>query len=353
MYRLKRLAIYFFAIGLAFAGAMTLQKKFDAWQSSHSLSSAEGRIVEFSVVGGKSEKRYPYKLKYKFKVEEQTYEGRQLFAWLPESDKLSKEEYRRYKNRFRVNQAVTVYYDPADPGNRSYLEKVPVHHLAIPAVSLLFGLWVLYLLRVTRARQVPKRVLQTTKDENDPHWLRTYQSALEHEQIEIEGKAWYSYSSGIGEWLNSRVGMVANPNTVVVVRGPYTAAGLGAALVTLVLEIRFYFILAIFHGTAFFSVWKRRKATWEMFKQETSPDAYPKVLPYAAEVVSIDSIRIYGFDPKRRELWYRLARRPVDDCIKLSPTMADQIDTFIGFIELMQRANQPLPEATHSELGDA
>lgn len=354
MYRLKRTALYLFATGLTLFGAVSLQQELDSWQSTRGWLEAAARVDHFSTVrnrkGGNSNK-FSYKLKYTFRAGEQEYEGYQISASLPENSSLSKAERRYYQDFFRTKRSFTIYFDPADPGNRSFLEKAQIHHLAIPLVSLLFGLWVLYLLRVTRARKVPKRVLEATKDENDPYWLRIYQSALEHEQIEIEGKAWYSYSAGIGEWLNSRIGIVANPNTVVVVRGPYTPSGWGAAVVTLSLEIRFYFILAIIHGTAFFGVWRRRKATWELFTQKTSPDNYPKVPPYAAEVVSIDSIRIYGFDPKRRELWYRLARRSVDDCIKLSPQTADQIDTFIGFIELMQRANQATPKTTDSEQG--
>lgn len=353
MYRLKRTAIYFFAISLAFYGAMELQDQSKIWQSNQGWKATEGKIVQFSTVRNARKRKseeYSYKLRYTFTANGEGHEGHQLSASLPENSHLSKSEERHYRNLFKVNTAVTVYYDPADPSNRSYLETVQLHQLAVPVVSLMFGLWVFYLLRVTRARQVPKQVLQTTKDENDPYWLRVYQSALEHEQIDVEGKAWYSYSSGIGEWLNSRVGIVANPNTVVVVRGPYTASGFGAAVVTLLLELRFYFILAIFHGTAFFGVWKGRKATWRLFLQKANPDDYPKSPPYAAEVVSIDSIRIYGYDPKRRELWYRLARRSVDDCIKLSPQMADQIDTFMGFIELMQRANQPLPEVINQDI---
>lgn len=52
----------------------------------------------------------------------------------------------------------------------------------------------------------------------------------------------------------------------------------------------------------------------------------------------MDNAVVYGFDSRKRRLWFRLPERQQDEFIQLRDSETDRVMEFIGFIGLMQQA---------------
>lgn len=322
------------------AGLVIFSRTLLVWQQTQDWRTANATILKFDVepVRG-SPNRFWYTLLYEFQVNGMDYTG-EVISPIHADNILSRFETESFRLRYPPGKSVTVIYEPGTPGLNSYLEGVSIRDLVIaPLGTLLLGLWILYLLRATRIRKVPPRVYQNAEDANSPRWHSIYQTVLEKDQIEIRGKAWWARSPGLTGWPCSRVGLVATPNTIAVVRGPFTPTGLAAIAMTSILEFFFSSILAIAHGIGFLFEWASRIQTWRQFLGGTDPNQYLGQRS-TAEIVSIDDTIIHGYDEKKHELWFRLPTRPVDDCIKLAPELIQEIEQFIGYVRLMQQSNR-------------
>ncbi len=338
MYRLKRSAIFLLAIALVFGGFITLVQTHKSWSHTWGWNRTEGTVKSFELIRVRRG-NWKYDLQFQFVLDGQDYSGELITPDHEDATYIDAAEKRKYSNAFKPGNKIDVFYSPDAPDRESYVEITSYTDFGLPAAVFLLGLWVLYLLRKTRVRKIPKRVLDNKPDDQDPYWHTIYQSALDKEQISIKGTAWYSRAAGLTQWPNSRVGIVATPNHLAVVRGPFTVSGMAAALITLLLEFRIARLLAFFHGWAFAREWMTRKSTWTIFENDANPLDYTKTIT-SSSVVSIDAVTIYGYDDKYHELWFRLPDRPVDDSIKLDPRLSHEIETFIGFVQLMQRANE-------------
>ena len=186
---------------------------------------------------------------------------------------------------------------------------------------------------------MPQRVFQNGEDLDSARWHSIYSTVLERDQIQIRGTAWYARSGSLTQWPKSRVGLVATPNTIGVIRGPYTLGGFLAAMLTSCLEFFISALVAVAHAVAFLLDWVLRFNTWREFLANRDPNEYSSARN-SADLVSIDDTIIHGYDEKKHELWFRLPSRPVDDCIRLAPDMIEEIEQFIGYVRLMQRSNQ-------------
>ena len=347
MYQLKRLAVFLFAASMLLVGVLTLSGLYLAWHSTRDWSTAQATIQKFDVheLPGRRNVFF-YTLIYEFRVDGQDYTGETISP--RNSDfVLTRPESHWYSSQYRPGQTVDVVYEPDRPGFRSFIERVTLSDVVfVPCGILLLGVWILYLLRMTRVRSVPKRVLQEADNADSPHWHSIYQTVLLKDQIQIRGKAWYARSRGLTQWPNSRVGLVATPNTIGVIRGPFTAGGFLAASLTSFLEFFVSALVAIVHAAAFLLEWFSRHRTWQQFLSANDPNEYSNDRN-SADIVSIDDTIIYGYDKKKHELWFRLPSRPVDDCIKLAPDMIQEIEQFIGYVRLMQGANDIATDDHH------
>ena len=338
MYRLKRSVVLLFASGLVLAGFMSVSALIILWNQSRDWPTAQGVILELGNENARDDLDIILDLEYNFKVDGQVYSGKRLS---PKDDHffISREEFRRLRKTYPTGANVSVTYSPELPGEESFLEPISIKEFTVPGGMLIFGLWILYLQRVTRVRRVPRRVLDEQQDHDTPRWHAIYRTVLEKQQIEIRGTAWYAKSQGLSQWPKSRVGLVATPNSIGVIRGGFSLIGALAASFTICLEVFLNLWLAIIHGFSFLAEWANRLKTWKNFVAGADPNEYSTIVN-TADIVSIDETIIHGYDPVKHELWFRLPSREVDDCIKLAPDMIEEIEQFIAFVRLMQRSNQ-------------
>ncbi len=346
VYRLKRFFILLFAIGISLWGWTVLTRMARLWDSTRDWETTTATVEEFSTrklprtqpfSRRRSRDLFRYSLRYQFQVDGEEYTGDSLSPANNHSI-IDRQESNRYSAKLLPGSRVTIIYWPENPGEKSYLEPVPLQDVLVrPGGMLLLGLWILYLLRKTRVRRVPKRVLQAREDPNSPRWHAIYQSVLEMDQVTVQGTAWYAQSAGLTQWPKSRVALVATPNTIAVIRGPYTINGFFAATLTALLEFFVSTLIAVAHAGGFLLEWLRRHSTWREF--ESGLDA-SQIHPanHTADIVPIDHTLVYGYDARKHELWFRLPNRTVDDCIQLAPDLIQEIEQFIGYVQLMQNA---------------
>lgn len=340
MYRLKRIVVFLFAASMVLAGFLMVSGLLLVRHASLDWPVAEAMIRKLEFIPLPHHRSdVMYELEYEFQVDGLTYRGSAISPRHTDGI-ISQDESEAYRKKYPPGSQVRVTYAPFAPDEHSFIEPVTWKDiLFIPCGTLLFGLWILYLLRKTRVRTVPKRVFQNQEPADSPRWHAIYQSVLEKEQIEIRGTAWYARSNGLTRWPKSRVGLVATPNTIGVVRGSFTLTGYAAAAFTAIFEWFLSHWVAIAHALGFFLECGNRLQTWKFFEAGHDPNEY-STEHNSADIVSIDETIIHGYDARRHELWFRLPSRPVDDCVKLAPDMIDEIERFIGFVRLMQRSNQ-------------
>jgi hypothetical protein len=339
VYRIKRFAIFVFAAGVILSGSVMLAEMLQLWRDTADWRSAEATIRNFETqrMPGRRD-LVQYELRYEFLVAGQGYSG-EWISPTTTNGQLTRRESRHYRRYLRPGKVVPVIYDPEQPGAGSFVEPVLIADVIVaPGGLVLLGLWILYLLRKTRERKVPERLGQQLEDADSPRWHSIYQTVLEKERVELYGKAWYARSGSLTHWPHSRVALVATPNTIAVIRGPYTANGILAAALTSLLEFFLSSFVALIHAGSFAMDWYQRHKTWKHLLRQGRAATVETLASYTAEIVSIDETAIHGYDPRKHELWFRLPTRPVDDCIRLAPELIQEIEQFIGYVRLMQQA---------------
>jgi len=340
VYELKRFAILVFAAIALLAGISTSYGVFQMWSGSQDFLTTQGTIKSLEFRRSPFDKDdVLYDLHFEFQVNGKTHLG---FYLSPDKmgGFIDTDTAEHYRQKFLPGMVATVYYDPALPESRSFLEPLTLRKVLVrPLAALALGFWILYLLRMTRARSVPKRVLANQHDPNSPRWLAIYQTVLQQEQLTIQGRSWFARSNGISQWPQSRVGLVATPNTIAVVRGPFTPLGLLAAVFTAILEFFVYFWIGLIHSIGFLGERSSRSRTWKKFLASADPEKYTSA-EHSAEIVPIDDTLFYGFDERKNVLWFRLPSRPVDDWITIRSDQAEQVEQFMAFVNLMQQSNR-------------
>lgn len=328
-------ALLIIAAGLMLAGATII------WLATSVWPRAEGQMTRFGIRPSVDDSgKVQMDLEYRYTVNGQAYSGNSLSPTTPDTG-VTRRLAKHKRQQFPVGQPVQVIYDPSSP-ERSFLESPNLlWDVLIRPISIgCLGAWMIYLFVQTRQRKVPAEVAAQLHGRFADRrlWKAVWESVVDRDHVVLDGVAAYSQLGGLlAGWPRCQVALVASPNDLLVVPGPYTKRGFAGTLLTLVLEMSLSrILLPVIHGGFFLSELWRRRVNWKRLGDRKLDKLTSSK---SVKSVSIDEAVVYGFDSRKRQLWFRLPEKQVDEFIQLKTDDAQRAAEFIGFVGLMQKAN--------------
>jgi len=341
LFRFKRVCLCVLGSLLFISAALMLLGGALVYRASSGWPQTPGQLLKFDV---QPLKRHSSHLKievaFTYSVGGKDFQG-QYFSPLTRPGKILRWVGRQKQSEYRVGDRVKVIYDPSDPA-QAYLEAPHLFwDIALVPVSIgCLGAWLLFLFIKTRRRTVPPAVAaqRESRFANRNKWRPIMESVIEQDHLVLRGFTAYSATGSLlSGWPSCRVALVASPNEIAVVPGPFTKRGLASSALTLILELSLSrFWLPAIHGMFFLFEMLRRGRHWRMIRDQRFTELVED--SEHIRLVSIDEAVVYGYDPTKRRLWYRLPGQKMDEFIRLSEADEDQADQLIAYIGLMQNA---------------
>ena len=341
LFRLKRAGLLILGGLLVISAVLLLLGGWMIHLATNNWPQTKGRLLKFDVKPLKNHSSHiKLEVAFNYSVGDRNFQG-QYFSPMTRPGKMLRWVGRRKQNQYFVGDVVNVLYDPRNPSN-GYLEAPDLFWdvCLIPVSICALGIWLLYLFVKTRRRTVPVAVTGQLERQfaDRMKWRPIMQSVLERDHVVLRGVVAYSATGGLlSGWPQCHVALVASPNEFAVVPGPFTKRGIASSLWTLVLEFSLSrFWLPAIHGMFFLvEIWRRHR-NWRLIRKQCFPELLTNT--DTVLVVPIDDAFVYGYEPGKRQPWYRLPGQRMDEFVRLFHGEDGRADELIAYIGLMQKA---------------
>lgn len=329
----KRIALVILGSMLLFASAVGLLGGTLIWHACRTWPQAQGKIVRFTLQPDPEERRLMVlDLEYEFSAHGKSETGTQLSPYV--HDNRMHVWLARWKERqYRAGQPITVMYDPNDTG-RNFVERPGlVECLARVAGTAAFGGWMVYLFFRFRRRRMPRDVISAKEQRTS-----VARDEIAHLTTPIVLRGISSHSplgSVLSGWPRCRVALVVDRFHFAVVQGPYTKLGIASSFLTMFLLIwlQSVWMLLLLHVIFDTKEIVFRRMAWNTlgagrFNELSGADP-------------INNVVVYGLEPRRNRLWYRIERRGRDEFIEIADEDRRVAEHFvIGFDAYSQMSNE-------------